>query len=53
MKLYCHRCRLENEIEITLSGPHLKASCSECGGYIKFLNKEEMKFIEEEEDKLE
>ena len=50
MKLYCHRCRYETEIFITISGPHLKASCCECTRYIKFLNKDEVKQVEKEED---
>lgn len=50
MKLYCHRCQTEREVFITPSGPHLKASCCNCKRYIKFLNPEERKYIETEED---
>ena len=50
MKLYCHRCQIEQEIIVTPSGPHLKASCCGCKRYIKFLNKEEVKQVEKEED---
>lgn len=52
MKLYCHRCQIEEEIIVTLSGPHLKASCCGCKRYIKFLNPEERKVLETEEDKI-
>ena len=50
MKLYCHKCQYETDIMVSISGPHLKASCCECGKYIKFLNKDEVKQLEEEED---
>ena len=53
MKLGCNRCGEEMEVYIEMKGPHLKASCSQCGGYIKFLNKEEKAQLEKEEDKHE
>ena len=53
MKLYCHKCEIEQEIILSPSGPHTKATCNKCKRYIKFLNPEEMKTIEAEEDKLE
>ena len=39
-----------NEIYVELSGPHLKASCKDCNKFIKFLNKDEKKYLEKEED---
>lgn len=43
--LYCQRCQIDVtepfiervEIKNTASGFHLKASCSQCGQYLKFL----------------
>lgn len=52
MQLYCSNCDTEQDIFIELSGPHLKASCTVCKKYIKFLSVEEKKQLEEEEDKL-
>lgn len=53
LKLECHKCNKEVEVFVEMKGPHLKASCSKCGGYIKFLNKEEKEQLEKEEDKKE
>ena len=50
MKLDCHNCNKETEILVELKGPHLKASCAECGKYIKFLSKQEKVQLEREED---
>ena len=41
--LKCEKCRKEVEIVLSESGPHIKASCSVCGGYIKFLSQTELK----------
>lgn len=35
--LKCPRCHTINEFYIEHSGPHLKASCNNCDGFIKFL----------------
>lgn len=51
MKLPCYKCDEIMEVSIEISGPHLKASCIECSSYIKFLNTNEKKLLEEEEDK--
>ena len=52
MKLECHNCDKSVDILVEMKGPHLKASCSRCGKYIKFLSKEEKKQLEDEEDSL-
>lgn len=45
-KVTCLRCKTTDEYTVTVSGPHLKATCKNCGTYIKFLpqgeNKEEL-----------
>jgi len=41
MKLICNNCQEEVDIIVEIRGPHLKATCSQCDRYIKFLNKEE------------
>ena len=51
MKLLCVKCGKEQEVVITPSGPHLKATCGVCERYVKFINKEEWKEIEEEEER--
>lgn len=50
MKLPCFYCEDDTEIIVTPSGNHLKATCSKCGRYMKFLNKAEKKLFEKEED---
>lgn len=50
MKLLCSKCDKKQDVVITMSGPHLKASCIVCRKYIKFINKDEIKQLEEEED---
>ena len=50
MKLSCPYCQNDVEVYIELSGPHLKASCKDCNKFIKFLNKDEKKCLEKEED---
>lgn len=50
MKLACLYCNEEVDILIELRGPHLKASCSKCRRYIKFLNHSEKLQLEKEED---
>jgi len=50
MKLKCKRCLKLVEIIISPAGPHTKASCAECGKYIKFLSTNEMNYLESEED---
>lgn len=52
MKLTCYKCHKEVDILVELKGPHLKASCSVCKNYIKFLSKEEKNQLEREEDLL-
>lgn len=51
MNLPCFYCEDDTEIIVTPSGNHLKATCSKCGRYMKFLNKAEKKLFEIEEDK--
>jgi hypothetical protein len=50
MKLHCYRCDHEVNIIVLMSGPHLKAVCPDCQGYIKFLCKAEKIKLEKEED---
>ena len=52
MKLTCYNCGEEREILVEMRGVHLKASCANCGRYIKFLSKKEKVQLEEEEEKL-
>jgi len=42
IKMYCPRCEKEQEIILSPSGPHIKASCNICGAYIKFIGKKEL-----------
>ncbi|NKE69866.1 hypothetical protein [Candidatus Manganitrophus noduliformans] len=40
-ELTCSRCGAifsELKAKLALSGPHVKASCPECGGYVKFIS---------------
>ena len=40
-KMFCHKCQKEQEIVLSESGPHIKASCLE-GHYLKFMSQEEL-----------
>ena len=42
-KVTCLRCKSTDEYTVTVSGPHLKATCKKCGKYIKFLLQNEMR----------
>lgn len=53
MNLYCYRCDKDQPISVQPSGPHLKAICSKCKAYLKFLSKDERRQLETEEDELE
>ena len=53
MRLQCHKCDNEVDIIVLMSGPHLKAICPDCKGYIKFLNKTEKLKFQGEEDRNE
>lgn len=37
--LHCPRCGVTARTILTVAGPHDKASCSNCGRYIKFVTK--------------
>lgn len=50
MKLECNNCGEEQDIFVEMVGPHLKASCTVCKKYIKFLNPEEKRKLEKEEE---
>ena len=50
MKLYCPTCIKYNKISTSFAGPHIKAECTVCGRYIKFLNSSERLMVEGEED---
>ena len=39
--MFCHKCQKEQEIVLSESGPHTKASCLE-GHYLKFMSQEEL-----------
>jgi DNA-directed RNA polymerase subunit RPC12/RpoP len=41
MKIKCDRCWKIVTIEAKQNGPHIQATCTECGQYIKFLNNTE------------
>lgn len=34
----CHKCGLCDEPRLGYAGPHIKATCNNCGAYIKFIN---------------
>lgn len=38
MKLRCVKCEKLVDLELSDCGPHIKASCLECGAYIKFVS---------------
>lgn len=40
--MFCHKCQKEQEVILSESGPHVKASCIE-GHYIKFMSQSELK----------
>lgn len=40
--LFCEKCNKNTEIVLSEAGPHTKASCIECGSYIKFISKTEL-----------
>lgn len=50
--MQCKKCQ-SKKIIITNSGPHKKASCSECGTYIKFVTKNELQFLKDVEQDME
>lgn len=50
MELKCFNCSKKVDVIIEMKGPHLKATCSQCRRYIKFLSKEEKSQLEIEED---
>lgn len=33
----CHRCGTTGESSLSISGPHIKQSCPNCGWYVKFI----------------
>jgi len=41
MKLECQRCGKTVEVELSKSNQHVKATCSICGRYIKFVSRED------------
>ncbi|KKN70562.1 hypothetical protein LCGC14_0429930 [marine sediment metagenome] len=41
MILKCERCQYEGNVQLIESGPHLKATCTNCKRYIKFVSKKE------------
>lgn len=50
--MQCGKCQCER-IVITDAGPHKKASCADCGAYIKFVSKGELQFLEDVEQDME
>ena len=48
--IYCPYCDQEVPIIIYPKGPHMRADCSQCKRYLKFLSKEEIKEEEDKED---
>lgn len=40
--LACEKCGYEGQVNLVPSGPHTKASCRNCGAYIKMVGKSEM-----------
>lgn len=38
LKIKCERCQKDIEPILTVSGPHVKATCPDCLRYIKFIN---------------
>lgn len=42
MKLKCPKCNKMVDLQLSDSGPHIKASCVECGRYIKFISPKEL-----------
>lgn len=36
-KLICERCQRVGQPHLEESGPHIKATCPNCGGYLKFV----------------
>lgn len=41
----CHKCDWEGNPNLEEVGPHTKATCQECGAYIKFASGEELEEI--------
>lgn len=39
-EVICQRCQTANEFYVVPSGPHLKALCNHCNGYIKFVSQD-------------
>ncbi len=50
MQLTCYKCGTRVDIVVVPAGPHLKAICSKCKSYIKFMSKEDKTELEAEED---
>lgn len=44
LELKCRKCN-SSELYLITNGPHIEARCSKCGKFVKFLNKDEKKFI--------
>ena len=42
MLLKCAKCKKDVALELSDCGPHIKASCAECGAYIKFISTREL-----------
>jgi hypothetical protein len=42
MKLTCPKCSKPVDLVLSKAGPHIKASCFECGAYIKFISEQEL-----------
>lgn len=43
----CPRCGNVSEPMLSLAGPHIKATCLECGSYLKFVGKAEIPDVPE------
>ena len=37
MSITCNKCKSVDNFTTEISGPHLKATCNQCGSFIKFI----------------
>lgn len=42
IKLLCASCAKVLEVHLSASGPHLKAECTQCGRFVKFISHKEV-----------
>ncbi len=46
IKLPCASCGREIEVHLSVSGPHFKAECTQCGRFVRFVGKKDIERLQ-------